>query len=219
MRFYKFFPLYLILLSIGYQSCTQKKVHPKPNVQSPSSATNTQAQDNNTATTHSSGLPTQTLNGITIKPINYPGQNFMILRNKKTPFQEIQPFFVKSMGTLFTACQAYGLEFDGMPSCLFYEFNEEKGYTDMAASIAVKQTKEVGQGIEALRIPPTDKALQVDFYGDYKKIANVHYSMEDYMNSHKIKPSEEYPLIEEYVTEPRTEPDPNKRLTRITYFY
>lgn len=209
-----FFPM--ILLLVACQSSSDKK---ETSVSIPPSTQKPVDPKTPAASKHSSGLPTKTLNGIKITPVDFPGQTFMILRSRKQPFREIQPFYVKSMNTLFTACQAHGLEFDGMPSCLFYKYYEEEGYTDMAASIAVKQGKDVGMGIEVLKIPATNRALQVDFYGDYKDIANVHYNMEDYMNDLKIKPSNEYPLIEEYVTEPSSQPDPKKRLTRVTYFY
>lgn len=182
-----------------------------------STATTTSAPEKNTATKAKSGLSAQTFRGLEIQPFNFPGRTFMGIR-AKVPFADIQPFYAKNLNKVFTTCHAYGLQMDGMPSGLFYEFNEEGGYADMAATISVVSGKEIGDGIEMTKIPAI-KALKIDYYGDYVGISEAHYAMEDYFNSNKLTQSKTNPVIEEYITEPRSQPDPNKRLTRVTYFY
>lgn len=163
------------------------------------------------------GLRAQSFRGLQVQPFNFPGRTFMGIRDQ-VPFAKIQPFYAQNLGKVMTACQAYGLQMDGMPSGLFYEFNEEKGYADMAATISVVSGKPLGDGIQMINLA-AGKALKIDYYGNYVGIADAHYAMEDYLKANKITQNKAIPIIEEYITDPGAEPDPNKRLTRVTYFY
>ena len=163
------------------------------------------------------GIKAQEHRGLIVKPVNYPGRTFMAVR-KRVPFSDIQPFYRQNLGKIFTACQAEGLAMDGMPSGLFYDYDEEAGQTDMAAAIGVQSGKNLGGDIQVVTIPP-GKALQIDYYGKYKGIADAHYAMDDYLGSNKLKRNRALPTIEEYVTDPSSQPDPSKWLTRLVYFY
>lgn len=159
----------------------------------------------------------KTFRGLEIRPITFVGQTFMGIR-AKVPMDRIQSTYGPNMNKVFTACQNAGLQMAGMPSALFYEFNEEAKYIDMAATIAVTSGKNVGGGVEVFTLPTT-KALQIDYYGTYQGIANAHYAMDDYMSTYKLIQNRAIPVIEEYITDPGAQPDPSKRLTKVTYFY
>jgi len=60
------------------------------------------------------------------------------------------------------------------------------------------------------------RALQVDYYGDSSKSSEAHYAIDEYMKDYGLL--NDPPIIEENVTDVTQEKDPNKWLTRITYY-
>ncbi len=203
------FSLCLLLLS----ACSSGESNSTNNTSSP-----TTADPRNDAPPAKEGqIVAKTFRGLEIRPINFPGQTFMGIR-AKVPMDRIQSTYGPNMSKVMTACQNAGLRMDGMPSALFYEFNEEAKYIDMAATIAVTAGQAVGGGVEIFTLPNA-KALQIDYYGTYQGIANAHYAMDDYMSTYKLLQNRAIPVIEEYITDPGAQPDPSKRLTKVTYFY
>jgi effector-binding domain-containing protein len=59
------------------------------------------------------------------------------------------------------------------------------------------------------------KAIKVDYYGDYPGTEKAHYFMDDWAKQNKVTISGA--PWEEYVTDPKAEPDTAKWLTRIYY--
>ncbi len=151
--------------------------------------------------------------GYKINEITLPAKHYLTTR-QEVDMANIQQFYLRNLPTLFTAAQKANCEMDGMPGGLYYKWNESEGTTDMAASVPIKEPKEV-KGTTLVTIP-SGKALQIDYYGDYSKSANAHYAMDDYMKDYGILNN--VPIVEEYVTDPTTEKDPSKWLTKITYY-
>ena len=60
------------------------------------------------------------------------------------------------------------------------------------------------------------KTLEVYFYGDYKNLGAAHNQIKAYITEKKLKFVA--PVLEEYITDPMTEKDPAKWLTKIYYF-
>lgn len=118
--------------------------------------------------------------------------------------------FPKVAGTLATK----NIEMAGMPSGLFYSWDMENNKTDVAQAVPVaKKTKIAGyDNIELAG----GKALLVDFYGEYSQTVKAHNLIDKYLADNKLK--FKYPVIEQYVTDPTTESDPNKWLTKVYYF-
>ena len=84
----------------------------------------------------------------------------------------------------------------------------------MAAAIPVKEALALKNYI-SLDIP-SKKAIQIDYFGDYAGTAEAHSAMDDFLLDHGL--FKEVPVIEEYVTDPSTESDPSKWLTKVTYY-
>jgi effector-binding domain-containing protein len=61
---------------------------------------------------------------------------------------------------------------------------------------------------------PAGKVLVIDYYGAYDKSMQAHATMADYMEKRGLRRSF---VLEEYVTDPMTEKDPSKWLTKIYY--
>ncbi len=154
-----------------------------------------------------------TYNGYKVNDIRLPAKHF-ILNRQEVDKNNIQQFYATNLGSLFAKVQEAGVEMDGMPCGLFYSFNDKRGKIDMAAAIPTK---------ESLIIPdasslsmPAKRALQVNYYGDYQQTERAHEAIEGFMKDNGL--FNDYPLIEEYVTDPTTVKDPEKWLTKVTYY-
>ena len=152
--------------------------------------------------------------GMTIKPIYAVEKNFVMTR-QEVDMSNIQQFYATNLGSLFGKVQAAGAEMDGMPCGLYFRMVPANNKIDMAAAIPTAEAINV-KGAQTLSIPP-QKALQIDFYGDYTGIGLAHDAMADYLRDRQYL--QDIPIIEEYVTDPGTEPDPSKWLTQVTYYF
>lgn len=130
------------------------------------------------------------------------------------PISKVGQFYAQSLGPLFKKIQEAKVEMSGHPSGLFYKMNLKDGTTDMAAGIPVAE--EVNIKGTTSKILEANKALVVNFYGDYKKTIEAHNAVEEYINDRNLY--YDWPVIEEYVTDPSEEPNPEKWLTRIIYY-
>lgn len=151
--------------------------------------------------------------GFKINEIVMPEKHF-ILNRQEVKMQNIQQFYTQNLGALFGKVTGAKVEMDGMPSGLFFKWDEENNVTDMAASIPLKEPVAI-KGTNSLTLPES-RAIQVDYYGDYQNSKNAHFAIDDYMKDYGLL--NDPPIIEEYVTDPIEEKDPSKWLTRITYY-
>ncbi|HRJ13701.1 MAG TPA: GyrI-like domain-containing protein, partial [Saprospiraceae bacterium] len=111
------------------------------------------------------------------------------------------------------ALQAAGIELDGMPSGLYFTWDEAAQTTDFAAAFPVKSKVEI-KGFTTVEMPAGTR-LSVDYYGPYEKIAPAHEAIDAYIQRNKWQHGAM--AVEEYVTDPGMEPNPAKWLTKVTY--
>ena len=105
------------------------------------------------------------------------------------------------------------IELAGMPSGLFYSWDEETKTTDVLQGIPVKEKAEI-EGFTTVEVPAS-KTLLINFYGDFSGIGKAHEAMEAYISANGL--TSKGLAIEEYVTDPGEEPDPAKWLTKVMY--
>ena len=98
----------------------------------------------------------------------------------------------------------------GAPAGLFWDWGAQ---ADMAAAIPIAEDKKIS---DTQTFPAGGKALEIDYFGPYIKTIEAHLAIDDYMAEKKLRSIP--PVIEEYVTDPSTEPDTSKWLTKIIYF-
>lgn len=151
--------------------------------------------------------------GFKINEITTEDMHF-VMNRAEIKLENIQQFYQQNLGALFGKVQKAGVEMAGMPSGLFFKYDESAGATDMAAAIPVKEPIAIKDA--SSYTVPASRALQIDYYGDYANTAAAHYAMEKYMSDYGLLSNP--PTIEQYVTDPTQEPDPTKWLTKITYF-
>lgn len=152
--------------------------------------------------------------GYAIKELVLDEKNYVINR-QEVDLSNIQQFYATNLGALFSKVQAAGVEMEGTPCGLFFAFDEKLEKVDMAAAIPVNTPVNI-DGAQAFQIP-SKRAIQVDYFGDYSLTNKAHDAIDMYMLDNGYL--QDVPSIEEYVTDPTTEKDPNKWLTRITYYF
>lgn len=152
--------------------------------------------------------------GYQIKELVLEEKNY-VMNRQEVRLDKIQQFRESTLGNLFKKIQAAGVEMTGLPCGLFYRYDESKGITDMAAAIPVGEPINI-DGASAINFP-SKKAIQVDFYGDYSQTGSAHEAIDLYMSDRGYL--QDVPVIEEYITDPSTEKDPSKWLTRVTYYF
>ena len=153
-------------------------------------------------------------NGFKINEVDI-SEKYYIHNRQKVEFKNIQQYYQQSVGALFSKLIGENIEMDGKPSGLFFNWEEKTQTTDMAAGIPIKEAVNIKNA--NLATIPAGKALTIDYYGDYASTESAHAAMDLYLDDYGLLV--DYPIIEEYMTDPADEKDPKKWLTKITYYY
>ncbi|MEX0813240.1 MAG: SRPBCC family protein [Chitinophagales bacterium] len=139
-----------------------------------------------------------------------------VLKRDTVKFDAIGDFFEEHLGAVYNAfLEKHEEDEAGMPSGLYYSWDEENMKTYMGAGIQVNSSEVKLKGYETIVLEPGN-ALQVDYYGAYEGLEEPHTIINDYIAAN----GRQYagPAVEEYVTDPAEEPDTSKWLTRVIYY-
>ncbi|GJM32174.1 MAG: hypothetical protein DHS20C18_11750 [Saprospiraceae bacterium] len=147
-----------------------------------------------------------------IEQIDLPERFYVGIR-ATIPMDEITDQYATNFPKIFEALGGYGIEMAGMPSGLYYTWDEAKQETDMIT--AIPTTKKVEVDAYTTVELPAGKGLLINYYGPYENLGAAHIAMDEYIKENNLTFSP--PAIEEYVTDPQSEPDPNKWLTKVVY--
>lgn len=149
-------------------------------------------------------------NGFVVETTEISPRTYIGVRDS-IGWNEMQDFFGNAFGSAYAKVSKAGFEVVGQPSGLYFEWNEESQSCELLAGIPVADGAVDGMQSASL----SGKALLINYYGPYEGTMNAHEAMEAYMKWHGIELAG--PVVEEYVTDPQTEPDPQKWLTKIMY--
>lgn len=152
------------------------------------------------------------LNMYEIKSVALPIQHFVGIR-EQVDISKISEHYQKNLPKVYQKLTEEKVAMAGNPCGLFFHYDEETGITDVAQVIPVKEPVEV-EGFETFSIG-TDKTLLVDYYGGYHGTGTAHEALQKHVDENQLKLDN--PVIEQYVTDPGTEPDSSKWLTKIYY--
>jgi len=153
------------------------------------------------------------INKYQIQQINFSARTYAVIQ-QQVPTEKIQEFFSQSYGKIMETMGKAKVTMAGAPVGLYYSWDETMNVFDMAAAIPIPAGKKL-KGITTIQLPKS-KAYRIDYYGPYDKVENTHYAFDAYFAKNGLK--QKAPVIEEYVTDPASEPDSSKWLTRIYYF-
>lgn len=154
-------------------------------------------------------------NGYNIEEINL-GTKFFITHRAEVAFENLNQYYTQNISALYQKALNANIVVSGMPCGLFYTWDESKLKSDMAAALPTLA--------QLNNIPETNSvsisakpALKITFTGDKSKSGNAHNAMGDFMKDRNLLM--DVPMIEEYVTDPTKESDPEKWVTNIIYYY
>ncbi|MCE2820955.1 MAG: SRPBCC family protein [Bacteroidota bacterium] len=128
----------------------------------------------------------------------------------------IHHFFDLNLVKVMEAANEGKLVLTGPPAGIYWSFDQSAGVSEIAVGVPVKEeTVKAPKDFSFFRAPG-GKALVVSFYGAYDSIHQAHTAIEKYCAAYSIGQS---PLvIESYITDPATEQDTSKWLTKVMYF-
>lgn len=150
--------------------------------------------------------------GYSVKEVETPTALYAFKR-ATVMVKDISGFLGKTYGMLSKTIMAQKANMLGPAAALYWTFDEKAGKTDMAAAFQVDKSI---TGPEMSTIELGGKSVVIDYYGNYEKIGDAHYGIDEYLKEKNLKSKQ--PVLEQYITDPMTEKDTAKWLTKIIYF-
>lgn len=158
-----------------------------------------------------SSTPNNIYGGYQINEVEYP-ETFFVMISDSVSFADMESFFGNSFGKLYGDITAAGKQ-PGVPSGLYFTWDTTNQTSLMAAAIPVTPAEQVGS-YDTITL--SGEALQIDYRGPYDQMEAAHLAMEEYINANGLQMNG--PALEQYITDPQTEPDSSRWLTQIIYF-
>jgi effector-binding domain-containing protein/uncharacterized membrane protein len=153
--------------------------------------------------------------GYEVAMADYPGGFYAGVR-EQISMDQMTNFLGESYGKAMGAMAENGVEMAGMPCALYYSWDIANGTTDMAAVIPIPEATNLGEEVAIIELPQ-GKSATIDYYGAYEGIGAAHEAMDEFFAASGHTPA--LPAMEIYVTDPTTEPDTSKWLSKVVYFY
>lgn len=148
-----------------------------------------------------------------IKAGDYPGGKFLGVRSLEK-MTAMEAFFGKNFPLVMAGAEKSGAGIAGPPAGIYYSWDMEKGETDMAAAVAVQKEVKAPAGLSYFTIPAA-KSLTMDYMGGYSGLGGAHNAFDVHLKANNL--THIAPVIEEYMTDPMSQPDSTKWHTRIIY--
>lgn len=155
-------------------------------------------------------MNTDTLNNI--RQTTWHSKTF-VLKRASMAVTELASFFAKSYGALYNTIYRHGMNPSSAPCGIFFSVSEDKSETDVAAAVPVKGSVPELPGFTIMEVPDS-AAVSLLYTGPYDKIGESYQVLEHYMATNNLKATW---MIEEYLTDPNIEKDPEK-LKTVIYF-
>ena len=128
---------------------------------------------------------------------------------------DMKAFYGKHFGEGMAAIAKAGVAPAGAPTGVYFEWNEKDMTADMIAGIPVAMDARAKlKGLDIYEVPAS-KALMIDYTGGYSNMAAPHEAMDAYMKANNLTMN--LNVVEEYITDPMSEPDSTKWHTNIIY--
>ncbi|MCB9245487.1 MAG: SRPBCC family protein [Flavobacteriales bacterium] len=138
-----------------------------------------------------------------------------MIKKETVGMADMKAYFERSMPAVYqTAKDANILDTTAAPVALYFTWDEESQKSELSAAVRVIPGSKPATGYEVHKTS-AGPCLIVDYYGPYEKTGDAHMFLDGYMKENNLELSGA--VMEEYITDPSTEPDPAKWLTRIVY--
>lgn len=138
-----------------------------------------------------------------------------LIKRETIGMADMKTYFETNMPAIHGAAGAAGImDTTRVPSALYFTWDEAAMNSEMSVAACVLAGSQAPEGYEVYTTS-AGTYLVIDFYGPYEKMEGAHMYLDKYMKENNLQLSG--PVLEEYVTDPGTEPDPAKWLSRIVY--
>ncbi len=153
-----------------------------------------------------------------IQTVDFPGKTYLAIRDKvNIGSAEISKFFGDNVTTLMGLVQGGKVKMNGVPTGMFFEWNEAAKMTDMAVAVPVADASQAPGGAKNVQVVklPASQALMIEYQGGYWGSGAAHLALGEHVKANGLK--EKTPVVEEYIVSQPAEPDSNKWVTKIYY--
>ena len=154
----------------------------------------------------------KTFNGHVVETVERPEQVF-VGKRAFVKFADVMSFYASSFGAAGAAVGQAGLEPNGHSSAVYFSWNEKTGKAELLAGMPVKAKADLEVAGMDVHVIPACTMLHIDHYGDHEKTAAAHAAFDAMIAAKGL--TEYGNRIEEYVTDPSTEADTTKWLTKV----
>jgi len=127
-------------------------------------------------------------------------------------WDKLHDYYMTNLPKAHGAVSKAKMEMAGAPSGVYFMWDEEGKQCEVLAGVPVNGEQQVDKFDS---FPVSGKVLVINYYGPYEGSGNAHMAMDKYIAWHDLK--QNGPVIEEYITDPQSEPDQAKWLTKIYY--
>jgi effector-binding domain-containing protein len=148
-----------------------------------------------------------------VQTVEFKANKYAAIRKTLT-MPEMSAFMSEVYGKIGEAMKKSRAKCLGPAVGIYYTWDEKTMSSDMAAGMPINKSITTNE-ILMIEIP-ADTAYLIDYYGSYSASVDAHTAMNLFFKMNNLKPK--MPVIEEYITDPMTEPDSSKWLTKIYYF-
>jgi effector-binding domain-containing protein len=148
-----------------------------------------------------------------VQELNFPATSFACYR-QQVKWNDMLSFFAQHLPSIHHELENANIT-PGTPAGLFYVWDEKNQQADMAAAIPVPAGTIIRDTTLQVVNIPASKAVYVDYYGAYDKIAGAYKSIAEYLAANNLK--QKAPTMEHYITDPAKEKDTAKWLTKIIF--
>lgn len=151
-----------------------------------------------------------------IQSSDWPSMSYVAHRDV-VDYAGMSQFYGQYLPAAYQTVASAGL-IPGTATGLYYAIDEEAGEFDMAAAVPFsgEAPKSLPDGFEIIEVPESN-ALSIDYYGPYESLSDAHDAMGAHMAAEEMEAA--FLVVEEYITDPTTEPDSSQWLTRIHYLF
>jgi len=134
---------------------------------------------------------------------------------KRLKWSAMKEFYAATFGKAYGVVTSAGIQPAGAPSAVLFEWDVKNQEADLMAAIPVPaEAKNKLKGM-SLYETPASKTYTIAYLGGYTGIGKAHEAMDARMAADGVTMNAN--VIEEYVTDPGTEPDSTKWLTNVVY--
>jgi effector-binding domain-containing protein len=150
----------------------------------------------------------------TIEVVQLPKRVYIAKRDS-IAWEKLSDYYNTYLPQLYESVGKNKLQPTGAATGIYYVWDEENQFTVLAAAVPVMgDEKTKVQGFETI-VLPSGRALKLVYHGPYEGTEKAHRAMDTYIREKSMQQTG--PVIEEYVTDPASEPDTSRWQTIIYY--